>query len=514
MTARRAGAVLLASLALLGLYLSSLHSYLLFHTLVELFTIIVSTGIFVIAWNARDYIQNNYLLFVGIAALFVAFMDLFHTLAYDGMGVFPGSTADLATQYWIAGRSLEAVSLVIAPFFLERTLRVRVQMAAFAVVTGLLIASIGWWRVFPTAWVEGVGLTSFKVGAEYAISFLLLAAAVLLFRRRDAFARTVRLLILGFLVLSVAAELAFTAYLSVYGAANLIGHLLRVTAAFLLYKAIIETGLVEPYGILLRNVKQSQDRLQEYAGALESANEELRRGEHRLRERAAVLVERNEELDAFARTVAHDLKSLVGVILTNARTVTSFQELPREQTSSLLDRIAGTASDLSGIIDNILLLARVRKEDAPRRELDMGVHVAAVRDRLIELICGHEAEVTVAEEWPPAIGYGPWVEEVWANYLTNALKYGGPCPRIELGSTMDGDGSVRFWVRDEGPGIPEEDRGHLFVPFRQLGIGRGHGLGLSIVVQIVGKLGGSVGVESEVGQGCLFWFTLPSAESP
>ena len=74
---------------------------------------------------------------------------------------------------------------------------------------------------------------------------------------------------------------------------------------------------------------------------------------------------------------------------------------------------------------------------------------------------------------------------------------------------------VRFWVRDNGPGITPEDQARLFVPFTRLGQARvgGHGLGLSIVRRIVEKLGGQVGVESQVGQGSVFSFTLPGAPS-
>jgi two-component system sensor histidine kinase/response regulator len=73
------------------------------------------------------------------------------------------------------------------------------------------------------------------------------------------------------------------------------------------------------------------------------------------------------------------------------------------------------------------------------------------------------------------------------------------------------DGFVRFWVSDRGPGISPEDQTRLFTPFTQLEQVRvtGHGLGLSIVRRIVEKLGGEAGVESEVGQGSIFSFTLP-----
>jgi signal transduction histidine kinase len=128
------------------------------------------------------------------------------------------------------------------------------------------------------------------------------------------------------------------------------------------------------------------------------------------------------------------------------------------------------------------------------------------------------AEVALPDNWPVALGYGPWIEQVWVNYLSNAIKYGGEPPRVELGADASGDaglsqGRVRFWVRDNGPGLGEEEIGRLFVPFTRLDQARaqGHGLGLSIVRRIVEKLGGGVGVESEPGEGSLFYFALPLA---
>jgi two-component system sensor histidine kinase/response regulator len=104
---------------------------------------------------------------------------------------------------------------------------------------------------------------------------------------------------------------------------------------------------------------------------------------------------------------------------------------------------------------------------------------------------------------------------VWANYLSNAIQYGGRPPRVELGVTEQADGMVRFWVRDNGPGLTPEEQARLFTPFTQLAQvrARGHGLGLSIVRRIVERLGGQVGVESEIGRGSAFTFTLPGMGS-
>jgi two-component system sensor histidine kinase/response regulator len=179
----------------------------------------------------------------------------------------------------------------------------------------------------------------------------------------------------------------------------------------------------------------------------------------------------------------------------------------------------------------------VRQVESVKTELlDMPAIIANVQNRLSVLIAEHNAVIVTPETWPDIRSYGPWVEEVWANYVSNAVKYGGRraegiLPRVELGFSMldtrcspDAGSSleqpafsnqlptsgIQFWVRDNGPGLMTEQQGQVFTKFTRLRDAEpGHGLGLSIARNIVEKLGGQVGVESEVGQGSTFWFTLP-----
>jgi signal transduction histidine kinase len=137
------------------------------------------------------------------------------------------------------------------------------------------------------------------------------------------------------------------------------------------------------------------------------------------------------------------------------------------------------------------------------------------------MIQEYQAEISLPAKWPLALGHAPWVEEVWANYLSNALKYGGRPPRLELGAELlpnvaSSDITSRlacFWVRDNGRGLTSSEQARLFTPFERLSQAQigGHGLGLSIVKRIVEKLGGTVGVASETGQGSTFFFTLPAS---
>ena len=168
--------VLVGALLLLGLYLTSHYSYLLFHSLAEVFSIVVACGIFMVAWNARQFLDNDYLLFIGIAYLFVAGLDLLHTLAYHGMGVFPGFGANLPTQLWIASRYVQSLSLLVAPVFIHRRLNPHLVFLSYAIVISLLLVSIFYWNIFPNCYIEGMGLTPFKKTSEYIISLILVAS--------------------------------------------------------------------------------------------------------------------------------------------------------------------------------------------------------------------------------------------------------------------------------------------------------------------------------------------------
>jgi signal transduction histidine kinase len=260
--------------------------------------------------------------------------------------------------------------------------------------------------------------------------------------------------------------------------------------------------------------------------------EERRRMVENLRQYAAELEARNEELDAFAHTVAHDLKAPANKIIGYAEMLLDEEHgpLPEEVRRECLKIMAQGARQVSTLVDELLLLAQVRSEEVQLTPLDMKAIVDGAAHRLSFMIRKRRAELILPDAWPTALGYGPWVEEVWVNYISNAVKYGGSVddevpPRIELGfDTEPGEDEsltrlrIRFWVRDNGLGLTPKEQEGLFTPFTRLEQveTKGHGLGLSVVRRIVEKLGGEVGVESQKGRGSVFSFTLPgvAGESP
>ncbi|MBI1878170.1 MAG: HAMP domain-containing histidine kinase [Chloroflexi bacterium] len=180
-----------------------------------------------------------------------------------------------------------------------------------------------------------------------------------------------------------------------------------------------------------------------------------------------------------------------------------------------MQTIVRNGRKMNNIVDELLLLASVRQQQVAMQPLDMASIIAEARQCLLHLIEARQAEIIAPSSWPMALGYGPWVAEVWVNYLSNAIKYGGQPPHLELGATERKDGLVCFWVRDNGPGLTPEQQARLFMPFTRLNQVQvqGYGLGLSIARRIVEKLGGQVGVASNgtPGQGSVFSFTLPIA---
>jgi PAS domain S-box-containing protein len=245
-------------LLLLGLFLVSRYSYLLFHSIAGFFSVIIATGIFAIAWNTRRFQENNYLLFLGIAYLFVAALDLLYTLAYQGMGVFPGAGLLLPAQLWFAARTLESVSLFLAPQFIGRRLRPYAVFSAYLLAFTGIIVIIFVWRVFPLyPATAGPVLTALRKTGEYFNSLILLGAMALLWRQRGEFDPGVLRLLLAAIALAFGSEVALTFLAKLSAQAGLVGHLLKIASFYLIYRALIAAELIKPYNRLFNNLRLS-----------------------------------------------------------------------------------------------------------------------------------------------------------------------------------------------------------------------------------------------------------------
>ncbi len=228
---------------------------------------------------------------------------------------------------------------------------------------------------------------------------------------------------------------------------------------------------------------------------------------------AAELEARNRELDSFSHTVAHDLRSPLALIQGYLGLAADEELTPEAR--QFVEEAIGAAHKMNSMIEALLLFAQVRNGAEVHTEVDLNDVVQAAIERFHVQIEERGIEVSVQPDLPLALGYAPWVEEVVANLVSNAIKYIGrenTAPRIAVRAARNGD-VIRCEVQDNGVGINPEDQKRLFEMFARFHHreAQGFGLGLSIVARIVTRLGGQVGVESAPGQGSTFWFTLPAA---
>jgi|GEM_PF-1123546 len=251
------------------LFMLSRYSFLLAHVFAEMFSVAVAWIIFFIAWNGHRYFEHSYFSFLGIAYFFIGTLDLVHTIAYEGMGVFTGYTANLATELWISARFIESGALLLALILLQK------KMSVYAILTGwiavfsifLLLVFSG---LFPDCYIPGEGLTTFKKGSELAITALLALTLVLLYKRRRFFSNKIIGYLYGSIVLTILAEFSFIAYIGVYDLSNLIGHYFKIASFYLMYRGVVVTTFKDPFEILMQ-------RLQERNRELESQRREIDR---------------------------------------------------------------------------------------------------------------------------------------------------------------------------------------------------------------------------------------------
>ncbi|MFW9874351.1 MAG: MASE3 domain-containing protein [Candidatus Thorarchaeota archaeon] len=248
------------TIILVIIFLTSFFNYLLFHSLAEIFSIVIAGGIFLIGWNSRKYKDDSYFLILGISALFVAIFDIIHALSYEGLNIFPEHGGNLSTQLWIAGRYVQAFSFLFATLMRNKRIWQSILLFSYSVISLILLILI-FLKLFPICFIDGVGLTPFKIVSEYIIIFILAATFLLTYTFKYEFPKTIYNFILLILVFFMLSEFFFTLYHTVYGPLNEIGHILKIIAFLLLYKVIVLVGFNNPVDILFKELKHSKEKM-------------------------------------------------------------------------------------------------------------------------------------------------------------------------------------------------------------------------------------------------------------
>jgi len=486
------GSLPLALGAAAGLCAVGLLNYLLFHAMAELFSIVIAGALFILAWNTRERTDNRPLVVLGIAYLFIAFLDLLHTLSYEGMGVFETGFF-FANQIWVVSRAIEAVALLGFALLMRRPLRIGYPvifaLCGLASAAGVLAVFV--WKIFPVCFVPGVGQTPFKIAAEWVIIAVLLTALLLLPRDTAYFDRRVYWLTAGSILLTVVEEIFFTLYVSNFALQNLLGHLAKIASFYLIYKAILETGLRRPFDLIFKKLKDGEDRLRE-----------------------AVATK-----DRFFSIIAHDLRNPIGGIAVVTEQIyrdPSWLDGPERE--EIIRQLVLAARQTTHLLENLLSWSLSQADRLETRPEALSLLERVNTTLPIFLVAAGSKNISVEVSIPAGLKVladPDMTLTVVRNLLSNAVKYSRPGGRVDIEAYGEND-TVVLRVRDEGTGMTQRQLDAIYRSGRTertkgTAGESGSGLGLDLCRDFVGRNKGKLNIESSPERGTTVTVRLPRA---
>jgi len=476
----------------IALYVLSYFNYLLFHTTAELFSIIIAAAIFILAWNTKDYSENNDLFFLGLIYLFVGIIDLFHTLTYKGLNLFE-SHVFFATEFWIAARYMESASLLLFTLFLNKVKRNSCIFIAiiYSVITIFIILSILVWKIFPVAYIdiEGQGLTAFKIISEYIIMLLLALSIFILILKRKRINRNLLYYFILFISITIISEYFFTLYTDVYGIWNFLGHYLKIISFYLVYKAIIQYSLKNPYEIIFNELKQHEKQLEEA----------------------------NTTKDKFFSIISHDLKGVFSGILGFSKYLNQkYDDITKNDRKHFVHLIYSSSEQAYNLLENLLHWAGVQ---TGKLKVNKGkINIKIIIEEVLDLFAHNAEKKQIHLEAKITDDLNVKADRfmlftIISNLVSNALKFTHSGGEVTISGYMKNK-NIQVSVTDTGVGIKDKDIEKLFKldsDYKKKGTDKesGTGLGLILCKEFIAMHSGKIWVKSDYGKGTVFTFSIP-----
>ena len=502
-------------------------SYLVFHNVAEFFSIMVSLSLFGVGWFSYDQSKDRHALFLGTAFLAIGLLDFMHALSSAAMPAFiTANSTSKSSQYWIAARLLDSSALLASAFIHPhrplRWLTKRSLLIAALAICGIVFTSITFFPAHvPNTFVPGVGLTRFKVVSEYLVIALLLLALAAYWRRMESSGDALLVHYMAAFVVGIFGEAAFASYKVDFGTHNVLGHLYKVAAFYLIYRGAFAASVNKPYLQLSEANELLEQRVLERTSRLEAANRELEANRESLRDANEQLREADHRKDEFLGMLSHELRNPLAPIR-NSVHVLRHAKPGSEQALRAQGVVERQTQHLTRLVDDLLDVTRVArgKIELRRSRVDLRELVLRAADDLRSLMDERALAFTVAvpatRTWADADPTR--VTQIVSNLLHNSAKF-TPRGVVELSLCAVGD-HAHISVRDTGAGIDAALLPRIFDPFVQgdRTLARsdgGLGLGLALVRGISELHGGSVRVESAgIGKGAEFVVVLPMVGAP
>lgn len=458
------------------LYFAGEHSYLLFHTSIETVNVVVSAGLFMLVWNARKILHNNYFLFVSIVSFLVGIVNFLHLLSYRGMPFFQSYGLTVSSQLWIVERALLSISLLVAFFFINRRLNEYLILFIYSLITSVLLATIFVWRVFPVTYIAGIGLTPFKVAVEYVISGCFLIAVFLLRRYHDKFDHRTYWLLISSGICNVIAEILSSLYVDLSDSVTMMAHITVLFSYFFIYRAVIEIGLTKPYRLLFLELQ--------------------------------TLSQRKDELLSIA---SHELKNPLTALKLYSKLLTT-QAITSSGSRKILQQIQDQTDRINILVNDLGDIGKIETGQFTlhKTRCEVTAFVASIIENFRKLTPEHRF---VLRKTKPIYVYcdKDRLGQVFINVLTNAVKYSASGSQIIIKIEQTKQ-RAEISIKDAGRGIPKDKLAHIFDKYYradQTDKVAGLGLGLYISKEIINSHQGKIWVDSELGKGSTFHIALP-----
>lgn len=406
------------------LYIIMKYNYLLFHSFVEIFAIVIFFTTFLITFLSRKIVDSPLLIIIGFSGISIALLDLFHVLSYSGMGVFSGITANIPTQFWIAARYIQSISFLIAIGLNRFQINSILVLLINSILVIIIFLSILVFPIFPDCYLEESGLTSFKIISEYIISGLYSLSVFVLYRKKQQIDSRIYPFFQVGLILNIISELLFSSYTDVFGLINFFGHVLKFLACYIFMKSIIGTFLKDPISLLVFSLRNHERELKQELASKDIMIKDIHhRVKNNLQMISSLIILQSHEI--------HDEEIL-----------TVFQDLQdRIQSFSLLHKHVYQSSDLSRISLTSYLTQLVQY-------LEESIQVKKQIIMDIEVV-----DLTVTTKM--AINCALIITELYSNAMKHAFK-NQSSGNINLSISQLESNNLELVFKDNGVGIVDK----------------------------------------------------------
>ena len=259
---------ILFAVFLILLLLISKHKYLLFHSFIEIFSVIISCCVFVLSTFTYNKEKNAFSI-LGLGYLIVGIIDLLHTLSYQGMNIFD-SEIYYANQLWICARFIESITICIFLVQIKKLFfHFKIYICIYLGYLLFVFATVFFFKNFPICYIKDQGQTSFKIFSEYIICLILGMALLILHTKKYIDNKKIRQYFFLSIVITILSEFCFTLYTDNYGFLNVVGHLFKLISFYYIYKSILIVNVQDPLAIIFEELNIKEQKILKLLADLE-----------------------------------------------------------------------------------------------------------------------------------------------------------------------------------------------------------------------------------------------------